>query len=338
MQIGPLQVTLHRTVRVKDGRSPSNLPPSLGRMNAHKVSEYKDKCPADWDAEGVFVALHDTEALWLSFDTRGVPVAVLVGAGGINALTGEKLGTKLEAGNYLVAPPQPWLDGWKSGDGNVFQFVATPYKKGEGITVGEQLIGKESKSGAIGIAIFEAKDPKSLTPHAYPITGMAGSAWDETSYPVMSSYSAQASGGVKSLSLPVSSPKSILRSRARGASRGSEGKFSPEDAEIGIGKGGKIVQKIYPDPHGIGVWKEAPTAAVAVYLVNAAMFAEITGEKVPEPVSQESYGGTWYGLQDTKLGDVTGSSKFAGLQSAFVGDTDNVKAAAAGEGETAEVK
>src|SRR4030095_10042040 len=148
MRIGKLEVVFHRTVRVADGRVPSNLPPNLGTMNVYKVADYRDRCPN---------ALHDTEALWISFRSSVLPVAVLVGAGGINALTGEKLGTKLEKDNYLVTPPQPWLDGWKSDDGCVYQFVATPYQKGDGITVAEQLIGGESKTGAIGLAVFEPK-------------------------------------------------------------------------------------------------------------------------------------------------------------------------------------
>jgi len=68
---------------------------------------------------------------------------MLVGAGGINALSGEKLGVTLERENYLVAPPQPWLDGWKDKDGTVYQFVATAYQKGQGITVAEQLMGED---------------------------------------------------------------------------------------------------------------------------------------------------------------------------------------------------
>src|SRR5262245_52807684 len=178
MRIGKLEVVFHRTVRVADGRVPSNLPPSLGTMKLYKVADYRDRCPKEWDEGAFFVALHDTEALWISFRSNGLPVAVLVGAGGINALTGEKLGTKLEKDNYLVTPPQPWLDGWKSDDGCVYQFVATPYQKGDGITVAEQLIGAESKTGAIGLAVFEPKDVRTLKPVSKPIEGYGDSPTD----------------------------------------------------------------------------------------------------------------------------------------------------------------
>src|SRR6185369_14990848 len=114
MRIGSLEVTFHRTVRVADGRTPSNLPPSLGRMALHSVKKYRKNCPESWGDDAYFMALHDVEAMWMSFHTMGgTPLALLVGAGGINALDGEKLGTILAKDNYLVAPPQPWLDGWK---------------------------------------------------------------------------------------------------------------------------------------------------------------------------------------------------------------------------------
>ncbi len=93
---------------------------------------------------------------------------------------------------------------------------------------------------------------------------------------------------------------------------------------MGIGKGGKIRQKIYPDPHGIEVWQDAPVAAVAVYVVDARAFEEITGEKIPLPVGYEVYNGLWYGLKDQDKEDVTGTSKFTGLKSAFLGDVGNV--------------
>ena len=40
--------------------------------------------------------------------------------------------------------------------------------------------------------------------------------------------------------------------------------------EMGLGKGGKIKQKIYENPHGLNIWKENPIKTVKVYLVNAA--------------------------------------------------------------------
>jgi hypothetical protein len=289
-------------------------------MKAYKVADYKGRCPKEWDEGAVFVALHDTEALWISFRHNGIPVAVLVGAGGINALTGEKLGTRLEKNNYIVTPPQPWLDGWKSDDGCVYQFVATPYKKGEGITVAEQLIGAESKTGAIGLAVFEPKDVRTLRPVSKPIEGYGGSPMDNDFTWVAPSVHKSVSDA--QIACNASSPLSSMDMRAQ---RGPTGQSIGQDfGEMGIGKGGRIHQKIYPDPYGIEVWQDAPVAAVAVYVVNAKAFEEITGEKIPLPVGHEAYQGLWYGLKDQDQADVTGTTKFTGLKSAFLGDASNV--------------
>lgn len=344
MKIGSLEVLFHRTVRVADGRTPSNLPPSLGVMKAYKVSEYEDKCPGTWEPDAVFVALHDTEALWMSFRSQH-PVAILVGAGGLNALTGEKLGTKLAEGNYLIAPPQPWLDGWKSDDGCVYQFVASPYKSGEGITVAEQLLGTESKTGAIGIAVFEAKESLMVVPK--PTEGYGTSPDDSSDYQWGDCVGASASCGEPTATMDSALDESITptpltvkeklasahaRRRARAlkpiaasASLNSASARHKTLDEMGVGKGGRIRQKIYADPYGIDKWQESPVAAVAVYVMNAKAFEEITGEKVPGPKSYESYSGAWFDLQDSQHVDIAGTSKFTGLKNAFVGDVSNVK-------------
>ena len=306
MRIGNIEISFHRTVRVPDGRQPSNLPPSLGRMDLYPVAKYAKRCPENWEKEAHFLALHETEAMWMSFRPIVHPVAMLVGAGGINALTGEKLGITLEKDNYLVAPPQPWLDGWKDKDGTVYQFVATAYRKGKGITVAEQLMGEESKTGAIGIAFFDPKDPAKLKPKHKPFVGytdsMAGGDFVFGAGEFTQVFSAESKH-------KLDVPDGTLFSRPLTAARST---FN----EMGVGRGGKIIQKIYPDPHGLDVWEQAPSATLACYLVNAEVFEEITGEKIPKPVSAENYLGHWFGLKDKAEGDVAGTTKFTGLKSA----------------------
>jgi len=305
MRIGNTEVVFHRTVRVPDGRQPSNLPPSLGRMDLYPVAKYAKRCPENWEKEAYFLALHETEAMWMSFRPLANPVAMLVGAGGINALTGEKLGITLEKDNYLVAPPQPWLDGWKDKDGTVYQFVATAYKKGQGITVAERLMGEESKTGAIGIAFFNPKDPLKLKVKSTPLEGYTHSLtddnfkWKGSEFDLFSKHIVQSSAAA---------------SRRR-ITLGVERLRTAFD-EMGIGRGGKMIQKIYPDPHGLDVWEQSPWATLACYLVNAEVFEEITGEKIPKPVSSENYAGPWFGLNDKAEDDIAGTNKFTGLKSA----------------------
>lgn len=289
MKIGNLEVIFHRTVRVPDGRTPANLPPSLGRIEAYQVSKFRENCPESWEDGGVFIPLHDMEALWMSFDSPH-PLAVIVGAGNVNAVNGEKLGTNLVKDGYLVVPPQPWLDGWKDTDGTIYQFVATPYKKGDGLSVGEQLLKQDSKTGGIGIAIFEPKDREKLESVSKPKEHYGESMYDTLSYFGQS-----------------------VKMGAEPKMRG--GSFT----EMGLGKGGKIVQKIYPDPHGIEAWQEKPSATMAIYLVNAKTFAEITGlPEPPMPIGHKNYKSAWFGLSDNEMQDVQGSNSFVGLKSVFL--------------------
>ena len=147
-----LRVSFHRTVRVPEGAREFPLPPSFGRFPLHRLDG-----SGEADAVEVVIPLRQLEALWIGFEgAHWRPHAVLVGAGGANALTGEPWKEQLSADpqNYLVCPDQPWLDGINAGDGFVRQFVATPL--GSGLSVGEQL-GAADPRGGIRLAVFAPK-------------------------------------------------------------------------------------------------------------------------------------------------------------------------------------
>jgi hypothetical protein len=276
IEIGPLYVTFMRTVRVKEVDT-SNLPPGLGIMEIYKVSDYEKVCPDSWDKKAYFISIHETEAMWMNFQCC-TPVALLISAGGINAISGEKFENKLIEDNYVVTPPQPWLDGWKSADGSVYQFVSIT--AGDGKSVGEQLINTQDH--AMQLSVYEAKNPEKLQSVRRPHTTWGISADDDCNYKCDPN-ACYSFGGA---------------------------------SEMAIGKGGKIIQKIYEDPHGIKEWKENPTKTVKVYLINAAQFAEITKTEMPsKPVSTEDYNGKWFGLEDECLSDIHGTQIFDNLKS-----------------------
>ncbi len=137
------QLTLQRTVRLPiDGRT-YPLPPGFGPF------------PVAARAVGFLVPMHDREAMWLSFGgEHWRPVAVKVGIGGVNAITGEPFDLELRPGrqDYMVVPNQPWLDGIKAGDGFIRQFVAVPL--GQGQTVESHVTGRET-TGGLQIAVFQ---------------------------------------------------------------------------------------------------------------------------------------------------------------------------------------
>ncbi len=77
---------------------------------------------------------------------------------------------------------------------------------------------------------------------------------------------------------------------------------------MGLGAGGQMRQKIYPDPHGISVWDEAQATRVVVHIVNSERFRELTGlEPPPTPIDMQTYnerGLPWFDVYDEHMGDV----------------------------------
>ena len=105
--------------------------------------------------------MFQTDALWLNFGSLGsglpaLPVALKIGAGKINAISGKKWseGISQDPQGYVVLPDQPWLDGFNVAKGVVRQFVAMPL--GRGYTVEEQ-VDAESDVGGIQLEAVPMK-------------------------------------------------------------------------------------------------------------------------------------------------------------------------------------
>lgn len=154
-------LNFQRTLRIPDDGKKYPLPPGLGKFPICKVSDYTDKVPESWRKHGgVFIPMYQREALWINFDAPDWrPNAVKVAAGKINAVTGKTWNQNLseDEQDYMVCPPQEWIDGFKTGTGVVRQFIAMPL--GKGYTVEEQMTDKD-EFGGIQIIVFEPKDGK----------------------------------------------------------------------------------------------------------------------------------------------------------------------------------
>ena len=87
---------------------------------------------------------------------------------------------------------------------------------------------------------------------------------------------------------------------------------------MGLGRGGEIQQKIYPDPYGLEVWKPEPSVVERLYLVSSEDFYQVTGYLPPSsPVTRREYekrGYPWFDLWDGHLGDTEGSDVFGKLK------------------------
>jgi hypothetical protein len=97
------------------------------------------------------------------------------------------------------------------------------------------------------------------------------------------------------------------------------------DGQMGVGVGGRMTQKIYPDPYGIDTWDQDNFGSVFVHIVNSNQYRKVTGiEPPPTPVSAKTYiefGLPWFELYDEKEGDVEPPKKLADLISIKEKDT-----------------
>ncbi|MGB7923947.1 MAG: hypothetical protein WCF57_11940 [Pyrinomonadaceae bacterium] len=278
-------VTFQRTLRVPDDGRVYSLPPGIGTFPVLRVEDYMERAPPAWrERGGVFIPLYQREALWLGFQAMDwKPNAVKVGVGGVNAVTGGPWGVALreDEADYMVSPPQLWLDGIKSGPGRIRQFVAAPLN--QGLTVEAQVMGADT-FGGIQIVVFEPR------PGIFP---------DEAPPPPEI--------------VPMGGPFGL---GGMGAPPGAQA--APQ--ELGIAAGGSIEQKIYPDPYGVETWDADNYGALWVHLVNSEQFRAITGRKPPAtPITAKTYteyGLPWFALYDEEAKDLPTHERLARVKSA----------------------
>jgi hypothetical protein len=288
--IGPLRVHLHRTLRIPDDGNHYPLPPSLGTFPLRRVDDHLGTVPEGWHRHGgVFFPMYQREAMWMSFHSAE-PMAVKVATGKVNAVSGTPWRDGLhrniddDVPEYLVVPDQPWLDGFNAGDGIIRQFVAMPL--GLGYTVEGQLTGAETHGG-IQLQAFAAR-PGRITASEGLFSGTVGAP-------------------------PGPGDVVLACAAAPLAAMASPG------AEMGLAAGGRMTQKIYPDPHGFDTWDPNRSGRIFVHIVNSLMYREITGEPAPEsPVSARTYtehGLPWFRLYDEARGTAAESDALSGIRS-----------------------
>lgn len=81
-----------------------------------------------------------------------------------------------------------------------------------------------------------------------------------------------------------------------------------ECSSMGLGAGGAITQKIYPDEYGYDTWNLTKVSEARVFIVNSMDFEQITGYKPPStPISAQlyaEYGFPWFELYDEQKKDI----------------------------------
>lgn len=88
---------------------------------------------------------------------------------------------------------------------------------------------------------------------------------------------------------------------------------------MGVGAGGQIQQKIYPDPYGVDTWDTNNYGTVTIHIVNSEQYQQITRcEPPPSRISAATYteyGLPWFDLYDEHKVDIPTSETLKDIKS-----------------------
>lgn len=95
---------------------------------------------------------------------------------------------------------------------------------------------------------------------------------------------------------------------------------------MGLGAGGEMRQKIYPDPYGIDVWDQQNYGRVTVHILNSAQYHDVTGKETPPtPIDAATYTKhnlPWFELYDEEKRDVAPSERLSEARTIAEHDAD----------------
>ncbi len=287
-EMSTLTVSFQRTLRIPDDGGEYPLPAGLGEFPVRSVDDFN--VPAEWlKRGGVMMPMYQSEALWIRFSSS-YPFALKVGAGKINAVSGEAWAPEFQRDpqNYVVVPDQRWLDGFAVGEGLIRQFVAAPL--GSGFSVEEQLTGKAEFGG--------------IQLQACPMR--VESYFNNSIVPSLPEELLEL---IPALFRKHLVPRSIEK---RCSPRGGYG-------AMGLGVGGLMRQEIYADPYAFEDWDTAYPIRCFVHMCNALDWREITNEDPPHPPltskEYEACGIPWFDYYRDDLKALQGSAQLAGVKS-----------------------
>ena len=109
---------------------------------------------------------------------------------------------------------------------------------------------------------------------------------------------------------------------------------------MGLGAGGQMEQKIYPDSYGLDTWDTGNFGSVHIHILNSQQYRAVTGlEAPPSPISAQTYtqyGFPWFELYDENLPTLAGTRKLKRIKS--VREVEKRKGLKPREEEEVEVK
>jgi len=280
-----LAIHFQRTLRIPDDDKTYPLPPGLGAFPLRHVDDFAATVPHGWQEHGgVMLPMYQAEAMWLHFTAgydseRGAnyPFAIKVATGKIDAVTGKNWSNGLDRGpqNYMVAPKQPWLDGYCVEKGVIRQFVAMPL--GDGYTAEEQITGK-AEHGGLQIIVYPMK--REVFERRFPKRDL------------------KRCRSVDSYMMDGDSMDCMLSA----------------DSAMGLAPGGRMKQEIYEDPYDFSDWDLTQSSRCYVHIANSLAWRSITKQSPPtKPPSAADY--TRYGLPWFDYYDESPAVKGSGILS-----------------------
>ena len=285
-----LTIEFQRTLRIPDDENTYPLPPGLGRFPVRHVDDHAAEVPAQWlQRGGAMLTMYQSEAMCLNFnsdtiDQRWVsyPFAIKVATGKQCAVTGKAWADGLRRGpqNYIVAPEQPWLDGYVVEKGLIRQFVAMPL--GAGYSAEEQITGK-AEHGGLQLAVYPMK--REVFERRFPKQRMS--------------------------KRRIGAPAGMRFEQAL--------RCCDTSADMGLAPGGRMRQEIYDDPYDFSDWQVDATSRCFVHLCNSLVWQSITGSHPPHPApTSKQYtnaGLPWFDYYDDNATAVSGAPALANMKS-----------------------
>jgi hypothetical protein len=296
--LAAVDIDFQRTLRIPDDGKIYPLPAGFGRFPLRDVDQFGGTLDAkSLQRGGVLMPMYQSEALWIYFRAR-YPFAVKVGAGKVNAVTGESWseGLQTDPQNYLVLPEQPWLDGFAVRHGVIRQFVAMPL--GAGYSVEEQLTGK-ADVGGLQLQVYPMKAEAYFRSTVLP--RMAKSyedlVWELVTLPVREEVMLCSSRVFERMPCPTSA------------------------ASMGLGAGGTMRQEIFQDRRPFEDWDQSTSSRCFVHLCNSLVWRQITGANPPyPPFTAREYAASkipWFDYYRDDLAAVQGSKILSKIRSVF---------------------
>lgn len=286
LQIGPhFTVNFQRTLRIPDDGGTYPLPPGLGRFPIHRVADYADRVPKAWRERG---------GVFIPMYQREALWLAF------DCPWWRAVAVQVGIGKVDAITGKPWRERLLKTRQNYVVCPGQPWL--DGINAGDGFI-RQFVAMPLGMG--------------YTVEGQITGKEEHGGFQIRV---------VEPLpgKFPDRPPRRHLARQSSFAD--GDGVYCVmEPATMGLAAGGRMRQKIYPDPHGHGTWDDETSGRVYVHIANSMMYREITGmEPPPTPVTARTYtqlGLPWFALWDEEKGDLAPSDDLAGVTSVTEMDT-----------------